>query len=72
MMYYGKGYTKLQWDKESPNVVTLFFPRKIPSEANWSKWMSVEKDEEYEKSNNSYLRVNFWFQVALRMVICRQ
>ena len=63
MMYFGKGYIKLQWDDESPTVDKLFFPGKIPSEANWGKWMTVEKDEEYETSSNSYLRVNFWFQV---------
>ena len=62
MMYSGRGGIKLQWDRKSPSLDELFFPGKKTTEANWNKWMTVERNEKYNKSNYSYLRANFWFQ----------
>ena len=64
MMYYGMGGIKLHWDKHSPSLDELFFPGKRTAEPNWDKWMTVERNEKYNKSDYSYLRVNFWFQVS--------
>ena len=63
-IYFGPSRIKLHWESGSPSLDMLFFPGKRETESNWDKWMTVERNEKYNQSDYSYLRVNFWFQVA--------
>ena len=59
----GRAGFKLFWDSGSPTEDELIFPGKVEAESNWRQWMTVERDADYNSTKDSYLKVNFWFEV---------